>query len=173
MATLDLPAAARLDLWQAAEQGDSFERPLLLAAAADVEAASADELARLPLGRRDARLLELHRALGGAALEATSRCPDCGEPAEFVVDPEALLARAADAAPPADLDAAGVVVVWRSPDSRDVAAAAAAGDAAAAERVLLGRCVTAATGSDGDLDVTTLPPAVREALARAMADADP
>jgi hypothetical protein len=173
MAMLDLPAAARLGLWQAAEGRDPIDRSLLLAAAAEGGTGGEDQLARLPLGRRDTRLLALHRALGGGALEATSRCPDCGEPAEFAVDPDALLARAADTAPPAELEAAGFVVVWRSPDSRDVAAAAAAGDAATAESVLVGRCVTAARGPDGDVEGTALPAAAREALAQAMADADP
>jgi hypothetical protein len=169
----DLSAAARLDLWQAAERRDRIERSLVLARAADVGTASIDELARLPLGRRDARLLALHRALGGGALAATARCPDCGETADFEVDPEGLAAWAADAPPPAEVEAAGFVVEWRSPDSRDAAAAAAAADAAAAERVLLGRCVTAARGPDGDVGGAVLPRAAREALARAMADADP
>jgi hypothetical protein len=173
MSMPDVSAAARLDLWQAAEGRDPIDRSLMLAAAAGGARGSEDELAHLPLGRRDARLLALHRALGGGALEVTARCPDCGEPAEFAVDPDALLARASDAAPPAELEAAGFVVEWRSPDSRDVAAAAAAGDAATAERVLLGRCVTAATGPDGDVGGNALPTATREALAQAMADADP
>ena len=43
----------------------------------------------------------------------------------------------------------------------------------AAEHVLLGRCVTAATGPEGDVGGSALPPTAREALARAMADADP
>lgn len=169
---MNLSAAARLDLWQAAERRDPVDRSLLLAATAG-EPGGEDQLARLPLGRRDARLLALHRALGGGALEATVRCPECGEPAEFSVDPQALVAHAADAAPPAELEVDGFTVVWRSPDSRDVAAAATAGDAAAAERVLLGRCVTAATGPDGEVDGTALSSAAREAIARAMADADP
>jgi hypothetical protein len=172
MAMPDLPAAARLDLWQAAEGRDPIDRSLLLAAAAR-GGTGGEDVARLPLGRRDARQLALHRALGRGALEATARCPDCGEPAEFAVDPDALLARAADAAPPAELEAAGFVVAWRSPDSRDVAAAATTGDAAAAERVLLGRCVASATGPDGEVGGTALPREAREALARAMADADP
>ena len=172
MATLELSAATRLDLWQAAEERDPVGRVLLLASAgggADDEGA----LARLPLGRRDAHVLALHRALADGPLEASARCPDCGEPAEFAVDPDALLEHAADAAPPSELEAAGLVVSWRCPDSRDVAAAAAAGDAEGAERVLLGRCVTAATDPDGEVGGSELPPDAREALARAMADADP
>ena len=164
-----LSAAATLELWQEAERRDALERTLVLAAAAEGGSATADELARLPLGRRDERVLALHSTLGGGALEATARCPECGVPAEFTVDPEALSARARAAAPPAAIDDGEHVVAWRSPDSRDVAAAAAAGDATAAERVLLQRCVTAS----GDLDPAALPASLRDALASAMADADP
>jgi predicted RNA-binding Zn-ribbon protein involved in translation (DUF1610 family) len=171
MSIADLPAAATLDLWQAGEGLAPVERSLALAAAA--APADPDEPARLPLGRRDARLLELHARLGGKALEATAPCPACGEQAEFEIETGTLLERAAQAARPAPVEAAGLVVTWRPLDSRDVAAAAAAGDAAAAERELLARCVTAATGPDGAIDATALPAEARVALAAAMAEADP
>jgi hypothetical protein len=169
----DLSAAATLDLWETGVGLGSVERSLALAAAADPASVGMDELARLPLGRRDARLLRLHAALGGWRLEATAACPACGDPAEFAVDASALLQRDGEPAPPSPIEAGGLVVVWRSPDSRDVAAAADAGNAAAAERVLLARCVTAASGPDGDIDPTALPPEARDALSRAMGETDP
>jgi len=149
----DLSAAATLDLWQAVEGRDPIGRSLALAAASGRDP---DEVAALPLGRRDALLLELH---AGAALDATAECPACGERAEFAVDARELLARGREAAEPAPVES----VVWRSPDSRDLAAAAAAGDAEAAERVLLKRCA-------GSAD---MPAEVRAAVVRAMAEADP
>src|SRR5207249_890133 len=90
---------------------------------------------------------------------------------EFEIDAEALLA--AEPARPAPLETAGYVTEWRPIDSGDVAAAAAGADSAAAERTLLARCVTAARGPEGDVDVTTLPAAVRAELSRALAAADP
>jgi hypothetical protein len=167
----ELSAAATLDLWQAAERRDPIERALVLAAAAD-GASTTRDVAALAIGRRDAFVLELHAAMGGGPFESTARCPGCGEEAEFVVDPDALLAPAGVPAP-YPLEAGGYLLEWRSPDSRDLAAAAEAGDAAAAERVLLERCVTAATGPHGDADPIGLPPDVRGALAQALADADP
>jgi hypothetical protein len=147
----DLSAAATLDLWEAAGRLGPVERALALAAVA--EPAEVDELARLPLGRRDALILRL----AGRALEATATCPACGETAEFSVDTAALLARDASAA----LD---VGVQWRPVDSTDLAAASEAPDAAAAERVLLERCVTSEVELSDD---------VRAELAEAMAAADP
>src|SRR5581483_6250238 len=93
-------------------------------------------------------------ALGRQALEATATCPSCGEPVEFAVGVAELLARDEAAGAPVALG-----VAWRPPDSRDVAAAAAAGDAVAAEEVLLARCVR------GDVS--------RAALCDAIADCDP
>jgi hypothetical protein len=167
----DLSAAATLDLCEAARELGSVERALVLAAAA--EPAGAGEVARLPLGRRDERILGLHAALGGPRLEATAACPSCGEQAEFSVDTGELLERHADAARPAAVEADGFVVHWRPPDSSDVSAAAETGDAAAAESVLLARCATSATGRGGAVEATALPAHVRAEVSRAMSEADP
>ena len=44
----------------------------------DVLGTGAGTAQSLPLGRRDAQLLELQRALFGPQLEAVTRCPHCG-----------------------------------------------------------------------------------------------
>jgi hypothetical protein len=169
----ELSAAATLDLWETGEELGPVERCLALIATADPASEGLHDLARLPLGRRDARLLRLHTALAGPILEGTAACPSCGEQAEFAVDASTLLEQDVTAVDAVPVEADGFRVVWRSPDSRDVVAAAATGDAAAAERVLIERCVTAATGPSGDAEATTLPEAVRDTVARAMAAADP
>src|SRR5215211_2536862 len=158
----ELSAAATLDLWEAAERLDRVERAVALAAFVEPKRAR-DDVARLPLGRRDARLLELHAALAGSSLEATAPCPECREQAELEVDVGPLLERARAVREPAPVESDGLVVTWRPPDSLDVAAAAVPADAAAAERVLLERCV----------GVDVLSGTVRERVVEAMAEADP
>jgi len=167
----DLSAAATLDLWEAARELGSVERALVLAAAA--EPAAAGEIDRLPLGRRDERILGLHAALAGPRLEATAACPACGEQAEFSVDTGELLERDADVERPASVEVDGFVVHWRPPDSSDVLAAAATSDAAAAESVLLARCVRPATRRGLAVEATALPVHVRAEVSRAMSEADP
>jgi hypothetical protein len=162
----DISAAATLDLWQSVEALRPVDRSLALASAVDPDAA--DDLAEVPLGRRDSRLLELHEQLAGRSLEAVSICPSCGSEAEFSLDTPALLAGAALAAAPRPVESGSWVVEWRAPTSRDVEAAAGAGDAASAERVLLERCVLVRVGPAGEL-----PAEVRAAVARAMSEADP
>lgn len=160
---MTLSAAGTLDLWQSVEELGEIERPLALAAAVSGE--PIEELAHLPIGQRDARVLELHTALAGQTIEATAACPACGQPAEFVLDVAGLLARDRGRAEPEPVEGGGLVVTWRPPDSLDVAAAAATTDQAAAERVLLSRCVLA----PGD----ELPAESRAAVAAAMAEHDP
>lgn len=162
-------AAVVLELWERGEGLSPPARALALARAATED----DGLEVLPVGRRDALILQLRRVLAGEGLDATATCPACGEVIEFGLDVAALLARAEAAAAPQPVEAGGFVVAWRSPDSRDVAAAAAAGDVSGAEAVLLERCVTSATGPDGGIAGSALPPAARERVAAAMAEADP
>jgi hypothetical protein len=166
-----LSATAALDLWERGDALGPVERALVLAAAADADARAPDELAELPLGRRDARVLMLHSALAGSAMEATAACPACGEDAEFTVDAEALLVQ--PSGEPAAIELDGFVVDWRPPDSRDVAAAALAASAVDAERTLLARCISSARGPGGEVRGAELPPRVRDALARAIGEADP
>jgi hypothetical protein len=132
------------------------ERAVVLACA---DGGDADEVARLPIGRRDERVLRLR----SGELEATAACPRCGVDAEFSLAVDALLARADEASAPEPIDAGGRVISWRPPDSRDMSVAAHGADAAAAEQVLVERCV----------GVSDLSESERRALSVAMAEADP
>ena len=166
-----LSAATVLELYERAQHLAPVERAVTLAAAV-APVASPDEIAQLPLGRRDARLLALRRELTAERLEATAACPACREYMEFTADAEALPTRGAGPAAAAPVEVDSFAVHWRSPDSRDLAAAARE-DAAGAERVLLRRCVTSATGPQGEVTGDALPAAVRGAVAEAMGAADP
>jgi hypothetical protein len=53
------------------------------------------DLAALPVGRRDALLLELQRRNFGSVMQASTSCSTCGESVEFEVPIEQLLEHAA------------------------------------------------------------------------------
>ena len=85
------PLASRdfLRLWETAAQQDGLERALTLLAAA-WPGTPRDVLARLPIGDRDARLLDLHVETFGRAATAAVACGECGERVEFALDLQAL-----------------------------------------------------------------------------------
>ncbi|TAM62905.1 MAG: hypothetical protein EPN49_03155 [Rhodanobacter sp.] len=139
---------------------------------------SAEAIAALPLGRRDALLLQLRARLFGAEICGVADCPQCAAAVEATFRCEDLLsAQDACAASAASFEhvspAHGFHVHFRLPDSNDLLALENCADAAAARRLLLERCVLAARRGEAPCEPRTLPAAVQAEIAQAMAAADP
>jgi hypothetical protein len=101
-----------------------------------------DALIELPLGRRDALLLELRRQVFGDRLEASVNCPACGQALDVSTRCTTLLGPShPEPLRLEQLELEGVRYVLRCPDSRDAAAAAVSGSGEEATRVLLTRCL--------------------------------
>ena len=136
-----LSAAQVVGVWERGLDQHPIDRALTM-----LEAGSGqprDRLAALTIGRRDASLLELHNLTFGGALNAFTQCPQCAERLEYSVSVAQLQLgspRQADEAGPA-IVAAGRRFQLRPLDSRDLAAVAAAADAASARLILARRCL--------------------------------
>lgn len=130
-----IPSAPHvIALWEAASQARRGEVALALLRCADAEL-SPEQLAALPLGRRDRRLYQLRARLLGPALHLRAACPQCGELVEAELDalPEAQ--------PPAGDPHVRVgdrELRFRLPTAADVAAASDSDDP---QRTLLTRCL--------------------------------
>lgn len=170
-----VPAAELLDLWEWGATRRPIERGLALLAAAWPER-SLDELARLPIGRRDVQLLRLRCELFGAGLEVRTACPDCREPLELALETSELIAAAGpggDAAPsaPQTLEVEGRLVRFRLPDSLDLLDAIAAPEP---RRALLARCVLGSESPGAaPTDAAALSAETVAALAARMEALDP
>ncbi|WIM04800.1 MAG: hypothetical protein OHM77_08810 [Candidatus Nitricoxidivorans perseverans] len=160
-----------LAAWEAARGRHPIDQALVLLMAAE-PSRSRDELASLPIGRRDARLLALRLATFGDALNGRCACPRCGEAAEFEVSCDAL--RMPDAGVgERTLDVEGYRLCLRPLDSFDLAAAAGATEVAEARRMLLRRCVVEAARDDAPIAADELPETLGAAIAQAALRADP
>jgi len=137
-------------------------------------AASAEGVVDLPVGRRDARILELRARTLGPVLQSETRCPRCDERLELDLRSDELMAMADNGAPeapePLTVEHDGWVVRLRLSSSRDLLAVAEAGGT---ERDLLARCLVEVSNGDGGADAADLPDPVVEAVQTAMAEADP
>lgn len=137
---------------------------------------SAETLAALPLGQRDALLLQLHARLFGAAIDVVATCPQCAATVEatFRCDDLLLVSPRPDVATaPLEHAAYGIAVQFRLPDSNDLLAIESCSDAAAARGLLLERCVLAAQRGGEMHAVRDLPEELQVEVAQAMAQADP
>lgn len=80
-----LSAAELLGVWEHGLNQTMLNRTLLLLTAASPELDFAG-VARLSIGQRDTRLMELRKGLFGSQLVNTARCPQCSERVEWESD---------------------------------------------------------------------------------------
>ncbi len=165
--------AQLLQVWERGGDPSAAARGLLLLGCSCDEY-SAETQAALPLGRRDALLLELRERLFGAAIDAVATCPQCAATVEATFRCDDLrLPNAEAAASTLEHASHGIRVQFRLPDSNDLLALESCGDAGAARGLLLERCVLVAQRGGESREPCSLPHELQAELAQAMAQADP
>lgn len=172
-----LSASDLLKVW---EDGQGVPRApigvLLLQAACPEE--PPEELARKSIGQRDAILLRLRELMFGPQLDCFAGCPWCATPIEFSLETAGLLLPEGDpGAGPLQAHIAGHQVTFRLPAAADLAALDAGGaldggPEALARRLVL-PCILSVRKDDLERAPDELPAEVLEAVADAMAEADP
>jgi hypothetical protein len=131
-----------LDVWeQGATSGTLARAALLLSVCGQGEP---DSVEQLPIGRRDALLLELRARLFGPEISCVADCPSCSEVLELRLPVAGLLAGApSEATDRGRVEIDGTAVEFRLPNSADLAAIADVPDAVDARRRLFDRCLLA------------------------------
>jgi hypothetical protein len=164
-------ASQLLALW---EQGVELSLPrramlLLEAACPDL---SGDEIARLPIGRRDELLSDLRERLFGAEITLIAQCTECNETLETELRlSDITLGSAADGAEQT-LTVDGYRVAFRLLTAGDLLNLP--GDPLAARLALVSRCLIELRNSDGESTPAHAPPEIiNDALANALSQADP
>jgi hypothetical protein len=163
-----------LAIWEVGQGQSPPERALTILAAA-FPGATRDQLADLPVGRRDAGLLGVREWLFGPLLHGFVECTRCRERLEFALDVAALRGAGPDRPPEAEFEmtAEGVALRFRLPTTRDLLAVAGRADPAAARTELLRLCVRSARRGEADIDAVDLPEAVVAHLAERIAESGP
>ena len=165
-----LTAAEILRIWELGQVQHPVDRALTLLAAGS--GLLRETLAALSVGQRDAQLLALRELTFGAALNSFAECPQCRERLEFALDTTAIRApRAQETA--FEWAIADLVVHFRLPDSRDLAALAGCPNPAEARRLLAQRCVLAVRRQGAAMAGDELPEEVMAQLAAHIEACDP
>jgi hypothetical protein len=163
-----------LPLWEEGERAGRLGREALLLSTAAPEL-DGDELAQLTVGQRNAALLKIHTRAFGERLEGFVRCPACDESLEVALGEaqvRAILATEARAGEH-ELPLDGFELRFRLITCADLEAAAGSADAAAAQRLLVERCVLEARREGEAIAPRELPEEVVAALADRLAALDP
>src|SRR3569832_1970811 len=167
-----LAARDIIELWETAQHHHPVDRALALLTAAEPQHPR-DELAALPLGERDRRLLALRALSFGDRLSGHSACPRCNERGEFDLSCRVLQSPAVASSCERMTHMENYSLRVRALNSFDLAAAADACDVAEARRILSQRCLVEARCNDEPVEVDALPAAVSDHIAEAALAADP
>ncbi|MGC2696897.1 MAG: phage baseplate protein [Candidatus Angelobacter sp.] len=165
-----LSASQLMEVWEQGANEHPVDRVLTLLSACCEE--TRPELAALSIGRRDARLLEVHERLFGPALEAFAQCPQCGERLEYRLLTRELVVPLPEMAQPIVVETGKTCLRLRLPNSLDLRAASECPELDIARKLLLERCVIECEGQPG-MTVEDLPESTIEQIASCLAHADP
>jgi hypothetical protein len=134
-----------------------------------------DQLASMSVGRRNGYLMDAREANFGSGVSGVAECPRCGELLEWALDLGEIRTPLGDAAEggPNRLALEGYELLYRLPDSTDLAAIALGGDVAGGRAALLRRCVLEAQRESVKIEPSSLPETVVLGLAAEMEARDP
>jgi hypothetical protein len=161
-------------LWERGTGEHPVDRALMLLSAC-CPSEPHEELARLSIGARDARLLEIYERLFGPELAAFAHCPACNEPLEYTLSTRELTASCSSPTdpPPLNLDNGPISLRLRLPDSLDLRAVSACTEPEFAAKMLTERCIVEAKLGGQPVPSADLPPDITETVSSALAAADP
>jgi|SRR5579864_7977019 len=162
-----------LEVWESGLERKPVERGVwMLRALRDGN--GGDDPARLPIGRRDARLLALREEAFGQEITAVASCPRCRESLEAQFQVTNLRLPAKDLPGSTNLILGEYAIEFRLPDSLDLLALQEIQDAQPGlRRRLLERCILNVTYQGRTVAPAEVPDSVSEAVAQAMEEADP
>jgi predicted RNA-binding Zn-ribbon protein involved in translation (DUF1610 family) len=162
-----------LRVWESGTGEHPVDRALTVLAAA-LPDADRTELAAMSVGRRDGRLMDVREANFGSRVSGVAECPECGEILQWDLDLEDVRSARSDHEEGTNrLVVEGHELLYRLPDSTDLAAVALGGDVACERDTLLDRCVLEARKDGVRVEVHSLPEAVVSGLAAEMEARDP
>jgi hypothetical protein len=167
-----LSSSELLEIWERGQVQTQVQRGIALLASAYPEL-NTDELAKLPIGKRDSLLLGMRASTFGPRLECLATCPRCSERLELALDVQDVMAAEAEQTEMLSINEAGFEVRFRQPNSLDLVAIGDLRDLAAIRQLLIERCLVEAVRMSGEISLDKLPAEVTDAMVKRMAEADP
>ena len=162
-----------LRVWESGLDEHPIDRALTVLSAA-LPDVGRSELAAMNVGRRDGHLMDVREANFGRRVSGVAECPQCGELLQWDLYLDDLRSTPNDHGEGTNrLVVEGHELLYRLPDSTDLAAVALGGNGAHGRDTLLHRCVLGATKEGVRVEVGSLPEEVVSGLAAEMEANDP
>ncbi len=168
-----LTAETILQIWEGAKEQHAVDRALTILQGASPEA-NREDLADLPIGRRDAQLLAIRCHTFGTTLNSIASCPQCQEQVEVSFNLLDLLKESeGDEENTMKINIQNYHLEYRIPNSRDLAALFECQNSEDARGKLMTRCIGKASKEGSEIMPTELPETVIETVTAKIIKLDP
>ena len=165
-----------VNLWEIGRLQHPLDRALTILAHACPEM-ERSSLATLTIGQRDRLLFELREQMFGGKLDAFVKCPQCCEHLEFSLHSADILTlsetQPSNPGQSFDIIEEGLTLMFRLPDSNDLAIVAQSAAPDTARVMLMERCVIEASIEGNKVFAHELPDTFLSRLATRMSECDP
>lgn len=164
-----------LQLWEEGANQSLLQKTLRLLAAS-YGVADYHEMGQLSVGERDLRLLQLRESLFGRRMNNMADCPACGQIAEWQADTRTLQLQELSAEISNRtflLEAGTFSILYRLPDSADIARINSGSLCVADRRHLIADCILEVNGGAGKPALESLPDSVWNLIEQQMEQHDP
>jgi hypothetical protein len=159
-----------LTVWEIGLTKPLIERSLLLVSLWHPDL-DISQIAAMPIGERDARLLEIREELFGSVLNNATNCPQCKQKVEWEMPIDVLWVLPSPDNLDNSLEFDGTLIKFRVPNSADIMEILALEKGISKEEALLSRCIEL-----GSLPLPLsheMPEALKNALLQKMEACDP
>lgn len=163
-----------LTIWEREMNQPLIQKTLILLCQACPEMES-DDVAKLSIGERDARLLQLREWIFGPRFKNMADCPACSERMEWETNIEDILLLPVQNFEPVkefDLKVDEFNIRFRLPNSIDISNAIANSNEPSDPRKLLITCILEAQSNQENYKINDLPDKVMNALSRRIEELD-
>lgn len=164
-------AGKLLAMWERG-YGERVSRKALALLTSAMPDAGESDLAALPVGSRDAALLDLRERLFGTRFTGRTSCPACAEQIELMFD-AGEVRRDAPSQRAFSMRIGDCDVELHLPSTRDLEAIESCDDLPSARAELFARCVESVHRGDELAAIDELPPEAIELAAARMSELDP
>jgi len=161
-----------LTMWERGEGQRPSRRALALLSGAAPDT-DVDELAEVPVGRRDAALLALREQLFGKAFTGVTSCPACGAEIELAFGADEVRHDEAGESSSVRVVEQEYEIEARLPSTADLSVIESMDDVNAARAQLFARCIVRSTRDGESIEPSGLPDAIVDLVAARMASLDP
>jgi len=128
-------------IWELGHDIHHIERALLILSASS--GSTQNKLASLPVGKRDALLLDIRSKIFGDRMNCFATCPECGDKIQFTLSARSLIVKSPDEPYdiPHELSSDGLSLIFRLPDSTDQLAVLSSDNIETARLLIIKRCL--------------------------------